>query len=429
MEGKIDVLLVGGGGREHALAWKLKQSPRLGRLYIAPGNPGTAQFGENVLIPPTDIPALTKFASENRIGLTIVGPEDSLAAGIADFFKSCGLRIWGPTRAAAQVESSKAFAKQLMRQAGIPTAEYAVFTKYEEALAHVRKRQKVPIVIKASGLSLGKGVHICMSAEEAQQVLHDIMVMRVHKDAGATVIIEEFVEGPEISIHAITDTRTFLMFPPAQDHKQIGESDTSKNTGGMGAIAPVPWVTQEQMMTIENTIVHPSLKMIGARGIPYIGALYPGVIMSENGPKVLEFNARLGDPETQVYMRLLKTDLLDLLYSCVFVNLDQVRLEWESIYAVNVVIASGGYPDTYEVGFPISGIDKAEKVPSVIVFHAGTKIESDQLVTAGGRVLGVSATGTTLQEALDRAYEAADKIKFQGAYFRRDIGAKAPPNH
>ena len=424
MEAKVDVLLVGGGGREHALAWKLRQSSRLGKLYIAPGNAGTLACGENVPIPATDIPALAKFATENKITMTVCSMDDPLAAGIVDFFKSCGMRIWGPLKGAAQIESSKAFAKQLMKQMNIPTAEYGVFTNYDEALRYVRSH-KAPIVVKASGLALGKGVYVCQSLDEAESALHDLMVMRVHKDAGNTVIVEEFLEGQEISIHAIVDSRNFLMFPPSQDHKRIGDSDTSKNTGGMGTIAPVPWVTQENMTDIEANIVRPALKMLGARGSPYVGVLYPGISMSPQGPKVLEFNARMGDPETQVYMRLLKNDLLDLLEASIFVNLDKVKLEWSPGFAVNIVIASGGYPDEYKKGFPITGIEEAEKVEGVVVFHAGTAIESGQLVTAGGRVLGVSATGATLKEALDSAYEACDKIHFEGMYFRRDIGAKA----
>ncbi len=427
MEDKIDVLLIGNGGREAAIAWKLKQSPRLGKFYIAPGNPGTALYGENVNIPATDVPGLTKFASENKIGLTIVGPEDALAAGISDFFKSCGLRVWGPVKDAAQIESSKAFAKQLMKQMEIPTAAYQVFTKYEDAMKYL-KTQKAPIVVKASGLSLGKGVYVCQSIEEAEQAVHDIMIMRVHKDAGSTVVIEEYLEGQEISIHAIADTKTFYTFPPSQDHKRIGESDTNKNTGGMGTIAPVPWVTEQQMYEIEEKIVRPALKMLGARSIPYVGVLYPGIMMTDKGPKVLEYNCRMGDPETQVYMRLLKNDLLEFLHACVFVNLDQMKPEWEPGFACNIVIASGGYPDEYQTGFPITGIDEAEKVPGVVVFQAGTKMENGQLVTAGGRVLSVSAVGATLQEALDRAYQGCEKIKFEGAYFRRDIGAKALGN-
>ena len=419
----IDVLLIGGGGREHALAWKLKQSPSLGRLYVAPGNGGTREIAENVAIPATDIEKLAHFAEEKKIGLTIVGPDDPLAIGVVDVFKKRGLRIWGPTLAAARIEASKAFAKELMREANIPTASFGVFKEYEPARAYVREKG-VPIVIKASGLALGKGVYVCTTLEEAEVALKETMIEKVHKDAGNEVVIEEYLDGQEISTHALSDGKTSVLFPPSQDHKTIGEGDTGKNTGGMGTIAPLSWVSDEVLSSIKRSVVDPALSTLAGRNTPFVGLLYPGIKMTSRGPKVLEFNARFGDPETQVYMRLLKSDLLEVLNACVDGTLASQAIEWEDGFAANVVLASGGYPDSYQKGIPITGISEAEQVPGVVVFHAGT-VHEGVLKTSGGRVLGVSAVGATLQEALDRAYKAADIIHFEGKYYRKDIGAKA----
>ncbi|MEK7107139.1 MAG: phosphoribosylamine--glycine ligase, partial [Patescibacteria group bacterium] len=305
----MDVLVIGSGGREHALAWKLRQSPRAGKLYIAPGNGGTQKLGENVPIDVMDFENLAKFAKEKNIALTVVGPDNPLGDGIVDLFKQRGLRVWGPLKAAAHIEGSKAFAKRLMREAGVPTAEFEVFSNHNDALAYVRERG-APIVVKASGLSLGKGVYVCATLAEAEFALDEIMVRRIFKDAGDDVVIEEYLDGQEISIHAISDGKDFVLFPPSQDHKQIGENDTGKNTGGMGAIAPVPWVSAEVMKDIEARVVRPTLRALAEHGAPFAGILYPGLKMSSQGPKVLEFNARFGDPECQAYMRLLKTDLL-----------------------------------------------------------------------------------------------------------------------
>ena len=418
-----DVLVIGGGGREHALVWKLKQSPHVGKIYVAPGNGGTRDLAENVGIEASDIEKLAHFAEEKKVDLTVVGPDDPLAIGIVDFFQKRGLRIWGPSIAAARIEASKAFAKELMREAEIPTASFAVFTEYEPALAHVHERG-VPIVIKASGLSLGKGVYVCESIADAERALDDLLVQKMHKDAGNEVVIEDYIDGQEISIHALSDGTTSVMFPPSQDHKTIGEGNTGKNTGGMGSIAPVPWVTSAMLADIDIRVVQPALSNMAKRGTPFVGLLYPGLKMSSKGPKVLEFNARFGDPETQVYMRLMKSDLFEILDACVEGTLKEHMLEWEGGFAVNVVLASGGYPDAYQKGIPIRGIDEAEKVPGVVVFHAGTVYEGI-LKTAGGRVLGVSAVGATLKEAIDRAYQAAELIRFEGKYCRRDIGAAA----
>ncbi len=419
-----NVLLVGGGGREHALAWRLKQSQRICRLCIAPGNVGTAKFGENIPIGATDINGLLDFAKSNKIGLTIVGPDDPLALGIVDQFQSHDLPIFGPTQRAAKIESSKVFSKTLMQSRHIPTADFCVFEDYGKALSYIRKHG-APVVPKADGLALGKGARVCKTLKEAEDALHDIMVNRMYGDAGKKVVIEDFLEGLELSIHAFCSGRKFILFPPAQDHKPLNDNNEGPNTGGMGAYVPVPWVKAETMQLIGKQIVSPILEGLFDLGRPFTGNLYPGTIMTADGPKVLEYNARFGDPETQVYMRLLKTDLLTILKACIEDRLEDVNIEWHPGFAVCVVLASGGYPGEYKKGLPISGIQEAEKVPGVVVFHAGTALADGQLVTAGGRVLGVSAIGDTLQEARARAYAAAGRIHFEGVYYRKDIGQQS----
>jgi len=418
------VLIIGSGGREHALAWKLKQSPKMEKIFIAPGNAGTAQVGENVNIPITDIGGLVQFAINNQIDFTVVGSDDALALGVVDVFQSKNLKIWGPTKAAAKIEWSKSFAKELMNTANIPTAHYKTFTNYNEALAYV-KPQYLPLVIKASGLALGKGVTICKTMEEAENTLRDLMVEKIHGEAGAEVIIEEFLQGNEFSTHAFSDGNTFKLLPTSQDHKTINDGDKGPNTGGMGTIAPLPWVTKEIMDEVSSKIVWPALDNLKSSGCPFIGLLYPGLMLTKDGPKVIEFNARFGDPETQSYMRLLKTDLFDILEACVDGNLNDVNIEWENKFACCIVLASGGYPGKYEKGLPISGIEAAEKMPDIVVFHSGTKRHDNQLLTNGGRVLGVSAIGDTLKEALEKAYAAIKLINFQGMQYRTDIGAKS----
>ncbi|MDO8436313.1 MAG: phosphoribosylamine--glycine ligase [bacterium] len=418
-----NVLIIGSGGREHALAWKLAQSPRIGKLYVAPGNGGTRDIAENIAIEATDAGGLARFAEKNSINLTIVGPDDPLALGVVDVFQSHGLRIFGPTRAAAQIEASKAFAKRLMRDSNISTAPFRIFRKHENALEYVREHG-APIVVKASGLALGKGAYPCKTLAKAEKALAEIMLERAYKQAGDEVIVEEFLSGQEVSIHALCDGKTSILLPTAQDHKPIFDGDKGKNTGGMGTIAPVPWVTDQTLREVNEQIVRPTLQALVKKGKPFTGCLYPGLKMTDEGPKVLEFNARFGDPETQSYMRLLKTDLLDVLDACVDGKLANFAVEWNSGFTVCVVLASGGYPGKYKKEIPIFGIAEAEKIPSVVVFHAGT-MYSDQLRTSGGRVLGVTAVGKTLQEALDRAYEAVHCIRFKDRQFRKDIGAKA----
>ena len=418
-----NVLIIGSGGREHALAWKLVQSSRIGKLYVASGNGGTRQIAENIAIDATDIDGLIQFAEQNEIDLTVVGPDDPLALGVVDAFQARGLRIFGPTRTGAEIESSKAFAKNLMSEAGIPTATFKIFSDYDDALAYIGERG-VPIVVKASGLALGKGVYVCKTLAQAETALAEIMLEHVHKDAGKEVVVEEFLDGQEISIHAFCDGKTFVLLPPAQDHKPIRDGDEGKNTGGMGTIAPVPWVSTDTLQTICEQVVRPTLETLTERGRQFSGLLYPGLKMTTSGPKVLEFNARFGDPETQSYMRLLKTDLLDILEACVDGTLAKLAIEWHSGFATCVVIASGGYPDEYKKGVPLRGIADAERVPDVVVFHAGTKFDGG-LKTSGGRVLGITAIGNTLCDALDRAYEAAKFVQFEGMQYRHDIGAKA----
>lgn len=421
-----DVLVIGSGGREHALAWKLKQSPRIGKLYIAPGNAGTSALGENVAIEAMDFEGLARFAAEKKVGLTVVGPDDPLAGGIVDLFEKRGLRIFGPRKDAAQIEGSKVFAKGLMKEAKIPTARFEVFTNPGRALSYVRGLS-LPVVVKASGLALGKGVYVCKTFEEASAAIDAIMVQNVHGAAGTEVVVEEFLDGVEISIHALSDGIDHVMFPPSQDHKRAQDGDQGDQTGGMGAFAPIPWVTDEMMGHIESAVVSATFGALGKRGIEYKGLLYPGIMVTVDGPKVLEFNARFGDPECQVYMRLLKNDLLDLLEASVDGTITTIKkfVEWQRGFAVNVIVASGGYPGSYKKGFPIEGVEKAEQVEGVVVFHAGTKHDGGHLITNGGRVLGVSAIAPTLKGALDRAYKAIGEIHFEGMHYRRDIGAKA----
>lgn len=418
------ILLIGSGSREHALAWKLRQSPRVDKIYIAPGNPGTAQFGENVEIEAANITALAAFAQKNKIDLTVVGPEDPLALGIVDAFRAKGLKIWGPVRAAARIESSKVFSKQLMKEAGVPTAEFETFQDHGKAVAYV-KSKGAPIVIKASGLALGKGVIIVQTLEEAKKTLREIMVDKIFGDSGSEVVIEEFLEGMEFSAHAFCDGKTFQMLPCSQDHKRIFDGDRGPNTGGVGTIAPLPWMTKEIMEQIATTIITPILKALVERGAPFTGLLYPGLMMTKNGPKVIEFNCRFGGPECESYMRLLKTDLLEILEACVDGNLDKIKIEWNTGYACCIILYSKGYPGKYEKGKEITGISEAEKLKNIVVFHAGTKTEGGKLLTNGGRVLGVSATGGTLQEALNNAYEAVKLIHFDGMHYRTDIGKKS----
>lgn len=440
---QLKVLLVGGGGREHAIAWKLRQSLRLGKLFVAPGNAGTAQIAENVPVKATDVDGLLAFALKEGIEFTIVGQDDPLALGIVDAFQAKGLAIFGPTQAAAQIEASKAFSKRLMKDCGVPTAQFDTYTDHAQALGRVQQHfatYRFPIVVKASGLALGKGAYVCNDLTEAEQALDEIMVKKLHGNAGDQVVVEEYIDGPEVSIHAFCDGKSFKLFPSAQDHKPAFDDDKGPNTGGMGTIAPVPWFGTGGCGPdeVSNQVVGPILEGLSKNGSPFVGLLYPGLRLRERDPAatsdyvphVLEFNARFGDPETQVYMRLLKTDLLDIFEACVEGRLHEINVEWNPGFAACVVMASGGYPSPdYKKGLPINGIDNAEILPGVVVFHAGTKQADGQLVTSGGRVLGVTGIGATLQEALDHAYNGVECIHFDGAYYRKDIGAKSLAVH
>ena len=418
---KKKVLLVGGGGREHALAWKLAQSPLLEKLYIAPGNVGMKNLGELVPIKANDIKGLLVFALEKKIDLTFVGPDEPLALGIVDEFQKAGLRIFGPSRAAAEIEASKAFSKELMAKYNIPTAQFKVFTELEPAKAYVRE-MGAPIVVKASGLALGKGVFVCNTTNEAEAALEEMFVNKIFGAAGTEVVIEEFLDGPEISIHVLSDGISHYLLPIAQDHKTVFEGGKGPNTGGMGTIAPVQWVTKEQLTDIEERIVKPTLAALKKEGREFCGLLFPGIMMTAKGPKVLEFNARFGDPETESYMRLLKTDLVEIAEACIDKRLGSLNIEWESGAACCIILASAGYPSAFNKGKEITGIENAEKIPGVVVFQAGTEMKDGKLVTNGGRVLAVTAHEGSLELARLTAYQAVDKINFLGKTFRTDIG-------
>ncbi len=418
------VLVVGGGGREHALAWKIAQSPRVDRVYVAPGNAGTALVAENVPIGAEDVEALAGFAERERIDLTVVGPEAPLVLGIADRFRERGLRVFGPSAAAARLEGSKAFAKAVMERYGVPTAGYREFTDPEAARAHVR-RQGAPVVVKADGLAAGKGVTVARTVEEALAAVDAIMVDRAFGEAGARVIVEECLEGEEASFLAFCDGRRVLPMASSQDHKPVFDGDEGPNTGGMGAYSPAPVVTPELFDEIMETVMRPVVEGLAGDGIPYVGVLYAGLMIRDGRPKVLEFNCRFGDPECQPIVVRMKGDLVPVLEACIDGELDRVGLEWDPRAAVCVVMASGGYPGSYRKGIEIRGLEEAAALEDVVVFHAGTRREGDRVVTAGGRVLGVTALGDDIPAAIRRAYEAVERISWEGAHYRRDIGRKA----
>jgi len=420
----MDVLLIGSGGREHAIAWKLAQSKNLGRLYIAPGNPGTAQCGKNIPIGVNDIDKLVDFAKQNNIALVVVGPEDPLAAGAVDTFEAAGVKAFGPSGGAAQLEADKAFSKQLMRSSAISSAEGQVFERFTDAKAYIASRDE-PVVIKAAGLAKGKGVFVCDDPADGIVAAEKIMRDKIFGSAGDKIIVEDKLLGEEASILAFVDGRNIYIMESSQDHKPIGDGDTGPNTGGMGAYSPAPVVTDVMMDRIIREIFVPVVDGMNRNGTPYKGVLYAGLMITAGGPRVLEFNVRFGDPETQPILMRLKSDLLEIMLAVCDGRLDEVTLEWDPRPAVCVVIASGGYPGEYEKGKIITGIADAEKLEDVVVFHAGTAAKNADIVTNGGRVLGVTAMGQTIADAKAKAYEAVDKIKFDGAYCRRDIADKA----
>ena len=417
------ILVIGGGGREHALVWKLAQSPRVEKIYCAPGNPGIGEIAECVNISVDNIKALCGFAREHNVDLTVVGPEKPLTDGIVDYFTAQGLKIFGPTQEAAQLEGSKTFAKERMQEYKIPTADFAVFSSAVEAKAYIEKLGK-SIVVKADGLAAGKGVVVAETPAEALAAIDEIMLKKVHGDAGSQVVLEERLIGEEASLLAFTDGTTVIPMVAAQDHKRVGDGDTGPNTGGMGAYAPAPVVTPELLQQIQETILQPMVDGLRKDGILYQGCLYAGLMITEDGPKVIEFNARFGDPETQVVLPLLDGDLAAILEACVDGTLAQSKIKWRDSAAVCVVMAAGGYPGDYRKGDVISGLSAAEGKDAV-VFHAGTSIAGEDVVTHGGRVLGVTAVAKNIAAAVDKVYPAVEQIKFTGMQYRKDIAHRA----
>lgn len=420
------VLVVGNGGREHALAWKIAQSPRVDRVFVAPGNAGTAVDAENVDIPATDVPRLVDFARNNDVGLTVVGPEAALAGGIVDAFQDAGLRIFGPSRAAAELETSKVFCKNLLRHADVATADYRVFQDARDAVAYLKNRDDVPVVVKADGLAAGKGVIVCDNRDQALAAVDRIATKLEFGDAGKQLVIEERLQGHEASVLALTDGHTLLTMPACQDHKPAYDGDTGPNTGGMGAYCPTPLVTDAMLAQVEEKVLVPTIHQMKRSRRPFRGVLYAGLMVTGQGIKVLEYNVRFGDPECQPLLMRLKSDLVDLLEATVEGRLDELAApEWDPRPAVCVVMASEGYPGDYERGQPIRGLDEAAKLPDVKVFHAGTATSDSQIVTNGGRVLGVTALGGSISAAKLQAYRAVKCIRFSGAWCRKDISDKA----
>lgn len=423
----MKVLVVGKGGREHALAWKLAQSPRVTRVFCAPGNPGTRGFANNVPIEPDDIRALVDFAKGEGIGLTVVGPEDSLDKGLVDAFQKAGLKVFGPTKQAAQLESSKVFAKTVMRYADVPTPEFKVCDHPDQARAWIQTRD-YPLVVKANGLAAGKGVIVCATGEEALKAVERIMVREEFgRAAGRQIVLEKRLIGPELSILALVSGRTIITLDPCQDHKAVFDDDKGPNTGGMGAYCPAPLGTNKIMSQVETDVLVPTVHAMKRKRMPFLGVLYVGLIVTNQGPRVLEYNCRFGDPETQPLLMRLKTDLLDLLEAAVDNRLDEFegKIEWDPRPAVCVVLASQGYPGPVEKGFVIHGLKEAAKLPDVQVFHAGTHYDGRDVVTWGGRVLAVTAMGDDILDARKKAYDAVNLIQFRGMQFRKDIGLKA----
>ncbi|NOX53800.1 MAG: phosphoribosylamine--glycine ligase [Planctomycetes bacterium] len=420
------VLVVGQGGREHALVWKLAQSPRVEQVFCAPGNAGTAQDGINVDIASGDIERLVKFAQSEKIDLTVVGPEAPLVAGIVDAFRGAGLRIFGPTRAAAELEGSKVFAKELMRKANVPTAEFCVFDNVEAAIRYVDCREEETLVVKADGLAAGKGVTVCSTKEEAKDAIRTVMVEKKFGEAGNRVVIEECLVGQEASILAIVDGTTIVPLAPSQDHKRAYDNDRGPNTGGMGAYSPAPLITPELMDQIIEKILVPTVHAMRSQGRIYQGCLYAGLMITNQGPKVLEFNVRFGDPEAQPVLMRLKSDLAQMLWAAAEGRLNDIQPpRWDERAAVCVVMAAEGYPGSYRKGDVIRGLEDAAQLEDVQVFHAGTLKQGDQIVTNGGRVLGVTALGETIPQAKLRAYQGVKCIRWDGAWCRKDISDKA----
>ncbi|BEN80868.1 phosphoribosylamine--glycine ligase [Serratia marcescens] len=422
----MNILIIGNGGREHALAWKAAQSPLADKVYVAPGNAGTALEAnlENVAIAATDIPALVAFAQSHDIGLTIVGPEAPLVIGVVDAFQAAGLKIFGPSQAAAQLEGSKAFTKDFLARHRIPTAEYENFTEVEPALAYVR-RKGAPIVIKADGLAAGKGVIVAMTLQEAEEAVRDMLAGNAFGDAGHRIVVEEFLDGEEASFIVMVDGENVVPMATSQDHKRVGDGDTGPNTGGMGAYSPAPVVTDEIHQRAMDQVIWPTVRGMAAEGNTYVGFLYAGLMISADGqPKVIEFNCRFGDPETQPIMLRLRSDLVELCLAGAEGRLNEKSSDWDERPALGVVLAAGGYPGDYRNGEVIQGLPQQESADGK-VFHAGTHLQGDDVVTSGGRVLCVTALGDTVAQAQQRAYQLAEGIQWPGSFCRKDIGYRA----
>lgn len=418
----MNILVVGGGGREHTIVWKIAQSPKVTKIYCAPGNGGIAELAECVDIKATDIDAMVQFAKERQIDLVMVAPDDPLVLGMVDAMEAAGIRAFGPRKNAAIIEGSKVFSKDLMKKYNIPTAAYEVFTDSASAIDYVKRQNSFPAVIKAEGLALGKGVIIAQDLEEAVSGIRSIMDDKQFGDSGNRIVIEEYLQGPEVSVLAFTDGKTVVPMVSAQDHKRAYDNDEGLNTGGMGTFSPSRLYTDDIASECMDNIFLPTIKAMQQEGRPFKGVLYFGLMMTKNGVKVIEYNARFGDPETQVVLPRLKTDLVEIMEAIIDERLDTVNIEWDDNAAVCVVLASGGYPTKYQTGYEIKGLETAKD--NIIVFHAGTKRQDGKIVTAGGRVLGVTAVFATLDQAIADAYKAVESISFQDMHYRKDIGIK-----
>ncbi|MCI6495634.1 MAG: phosphoribosylamine--glycine ligase [Anaeromassilibacillus sp.] len=418
----MKILMIGSGGREHALIKKLLESPKVEKIYCAPGNGGIACNAENVNISAMDIEGVVNFSKENKIDLVFVAPDDPLAAGMVDALETEGIRAFGPKKAAAEIEASKVFSKNLMKKYGIPTADYQVFDNSKDALDYVVNNNMAPVVVKADGLALGKGVLICQTVEDAKAAIHSIMDDKKFGESGSRVVIEEFLTGPEVSVLSFTDGKCVKPMVSSKDHKRALDGDKGLNTGGMGTISPNPYYTDEMAEICRKTIFEPTIEAMNKEGRTFKGCLYFGLMLTPKGPKVIEYNARFGDPETQVVLPRLETNLVDICEAVIDGTLGDLDIKWKKGAAACVVMASGGYPESYKKGIEMSGLDEKGGVEGAIVYHAGTKLENGKFYTNGGRVLGVTAVDDTLEGALKKAYDAVEKISFEGAHYRKDIG-------
>lgn len=419
----MKVLVVGGGGREHAIVHKLSKSKKIEKIYCAPGNPGIKELAETINISPMDFDSLIKFAKDNSIDLTVAAMDDTLVAGIVDEFEKNNLKIFGPNKRAAIIEGSKAFSKDLMKKYNIPTANYETFSSYEEAVKYIESLS-FPIVIKADGLALGKGVLICKSLDEAKENLKEIMLNKKFGKSGENVVIEEFMVGKEVSILCFCDGKTIVPMVSAQDHKRAFDNDEGPNTGGMGTISPSKYYTDDIAKIAMDTIFRPTMEALAKEDREFVGVLFFGLMLTEQGPKVIEYNARFGDPETQVVLPRLKTDLIDIINACLNKQLNNITIEWEDYATSCVILASGGYPDSYKKGYEIMGLEKCKELKDVFVYHAGTDVKDNKIVNSGGRVLGVMAKGENLEKALEKSYDALKIVSFKDSFYRKDIGKR-----